>query len=85
MKKSKLINLSISEAEKLAQNFFDCKIKGELCELNGRKAWYEFKKGEFVLTVGCFYAKNKNPAGVFSKADEVICSVMFESFEGEKK
>lgn len=70
-----------SEAEKLAQKFFDCKIEGELCELNGRTAWYEFKKGDFVLTIGYFYVKNKNPIGIFSKADEVICSVNFEGFE----
>lgn len=85
MKKSKLISLSISEAEKLAQDFFDVRIKGELCELNGLKSWYEFKKGDFVLTIGFFYAKGNNPIGILSKADEVICSISFDGFEGKEE
>jgi len=81
----KLTILSATSAEKLAQKFFDCKIKGDLCELNGRQAWYEFKKGNFILTIGSFYDRNKYPTGIFSKNDEVICSVNFESFRGNEK
>ena len=78
-----LVNLSASEAEKLAQDVFDCKIESVLRELNGCNAWYEFRKGDFVLTIGYFYDKSKGPAGILRKDEKFICSVNFESFQGE--